>query len=100
MLDFLFRPSIGFSLLFFVIYATYFRLSSKPNLPEIPWLGLRREWFAKLRCRWRTTINYRESIELAYQEVSIQLPIFTMLVLIVCEVFTQRPCLHPPYRFW
>jgi hypothetical protein len=62
MLELLSRPSVAVSLIFLLICAAYRWSSSKSDLPDLPWVGIRKEWFAKFRCRWRTTINYRESL--------------------------------------
>jgi len=70
MLELLYRPSVAVSLVFLLIYAVYRWSSSKSDLPDLPWVGVRKEWFAKFRCRWRTTINYREYQQFAYEKVS------------------------------
>ncbi len=93
MLEFLLlRPSIGFILLSLCIYAFYRWWISKPDLPDLPWVGLRKEWFAKIRCRWRTTVSYRDTLQSAYEKVCNKRLI---LVLTPVEVLTQGPALHP-----
>lgn len=71
MLEFFLRPSVGFAVIvFLLLYAIYNWSFSSQYLPALPWVGLREEWFAKTRCRWRSTIRYRETLQYAYQNVS------------------------------
>lgn len=85
----LLRPTTGIPLLLLSLYAIYSFLASKPNLPDLPWVGLRKERFAKIRCRWRTTFNYHESVQRAYQEVNQRRALSVIPVLTLPAVFPQ-----------
>lgn len=81
MLELLLQPTIGIPVFVIVFYVVYSLLSSKPNLPDLPWVGIRHESFAKIRCRWRTTFNYRQSAQDAYNNVSHNSALSSMCVL-------------------
>lgn len=72
MLDFFLRPSVIFCSIFLLICLVYQWVSSESDLPSLPATGIRKEWFAKTKCRWRTTMNYREAVQFAYQNYSLK----------------------------
>jgi hypothetical protein len=94
MFELIFRPAVAVSLTFLLISAAYRWSLSKPDLPDLPWVGLRNEWFAKFRCRWRTTIKYREYQQIAYQNVSRRCRIHHSHT-DPCQSFRQGPSLYP-----
>ena len=55
----------------FVLVSVLWTVRTGPTqLPDVPWLNYNKdEWFGKLRARYRTIFNFRNSIQSAYAEV-------------------------------
>ena len=71
-IEILLRPVIVLPIILVLCYFVYSYLTTKPNLPDLPWVGARRnQWFAKSRARFRTTFLYKAAIEEAYEEVDL-----------------------------
>ena len=70
MLVYLLRPYVLASILIVVLGFVYYRQRPKPSLPDLPRLNtIEGEWFATLRAKIRSTLNYKETIHQAYQQV-------------------------------
>ncbi|EXJ73202.1 uncharacterized protein A1O5_02962 [Cladophialophora psammophila CBS 110553] len=67
MIDYLFRPQLLAVVFVVVLGLLYHRRQPKPSLPDLPWLNTKEgEWFTTLRARFRSTVNYKQSIHQAY----------------------------------
>lgn len=54
----------------YLIVSHFARRPNKTKLPDLPWVGKNSTaWFASLRTRWWTMLNYERALELAYREV-------------------------------
>ena len=72
MLDLILRPAVITPLLCIFLLIIYRSFQRSPS-PDLPCVGLRNERFAKIRCRWRSSINYRTAARDAYNLVSPEL---------------------------
>ncbi len=69
-LDTLFRPAIILPIITFGLYALHRKLTAKRALPEsIPWVGLRDEWFPRLRANLRDMKAGKQNIVEGYMKV-------------------------------
>lgn len=71
MIESLFKPYVlAGAVLVFVCLLWFSRRQKAPALPDLPWLNTKDgELFTRLRSRFRSTFNYKETIRHAYQEV-------------------------------
>jgi hypothetical protein len=75
-LEILSKPVIVLPLVFVACYFVYTYFTAKPNLPDLPWVGVTDgQWFAKTRARIWATFQYKAAIEEAYETVSCTLPL-------------------------
>lgn len=66
-----FKPILVLPVVLLFCYFAYAHLTSKSNLPDLPWVGVGEgQWFAKISARLRTTFQYKKAIEYAYENVS------------------------------
>jgi hypothetical protein len=69
--EILWRPVIVLPLVFIACYFVYSYLTAKPDLPDLPWIGVANgQWFARIRARLWATFQYKAAIEEAYEKVS------------------------------
>jgi hypothetical protein len=69
--EILWRPVIVLPLVFITCYFIYSYLTAKPDLPDLPWIGVANgQWFARTRARLWATFQYKAAIEEAYENVS------------------------------
>ncbi|KAK5063689.1 hypothetical protein LTR69_004395 [Exophiala sideris] len=70
-MEYLFHPYILVGVLLATAIAIYNRLRTNPALPDLPWLNTREgEWFTRLRARFRSTLNYKQTVHQAYEQYS------------------------------
>ncbi|KIY02722.1 uncharacterized protein Z520_01187 [Fonsecaea multimorphosa CBS 102226] len=71
MIEYILRPYVLAVVFVVVLVLLYRRRQPKPSLPDLPWLNTKEgELFTTLRSRFRSTLNYKESIHQAYEQYS------------------------------
>ena len=71
MIEYLFTPYILAGVILATAITIYNRLRANPALPDLPWLNTREgELFTRLRARFRSTLNYKQTVHQAYEQVT------------------------------
>lgn len=70
MIDYFFIPYVLGVVLLATAVATYYRCRARRALPDLPWLNTHEgEVFTRLRARLRSTLNYKQTVHQAYEQV-------------------------------
>jgi hypothetical protein len=70
MIEYLPRPYLLAIGIFVLAGVLYYRLRSRQTLPDLPWLNTREgELLTILRARWRSALNYKQTVQYAYERV-------------------------------
>jgi len=73
MVEIALKPSLILLLASIIAYAIYAILirKNKSTIPDLPWVNKKKnEWFSTARARLRCSINYKDAIQDAYENVS------------------------------